>query len=115
MSVIIYVIILLTNVSNNMSNICEFGNNIFDVSNNKKMILGNFDLFSKNHFFLPLGAKTPKKWEKKMTPPHFRMTSTIETTICNFVDLGNENFGKKYHYKWFFGDFGFYALFAFAT
>ena len=33
------------------------------------------------------------------------MISTTKTTICNFLDLKNENFGKKYPYKQFLGNF----------
>ena len=65
------------------------------------MILGKFDFFSKNHFFWPLGGENTQKTGKnrifqKIAPRRFRMISTTKTTIYNFLDLKNENFGEKY-------------------
>ena len=67
----------------------------------KKVILSKFDLFSKNHFFWPLGGEnTQKTWEnrifQKIAPRGFRVISTTKTMICNFLDLKNEIVGEKY-------------------
>ena len=79
------------------------------------MILGQIELFPKNHFFWPLGGEnTQKMWKnrifQKIAPHHLRVISTIKTTISNFLDVKNENFGKKYPYKQFLGDFGQYKI-----